>query len=450
MTTFDFDFFVIGGGSGGVRAARIAASLGATVGLCEASSLGGTCVNVGCVPKKLFTYAAEYKSHFEDSAPFGWASTGHVFDWATLMQNKDVEITRLNGIYQRLLENVGVQIHRGRGVLTGPHSVSVNGTTFHCKHILIATGSKIDLPNIKGIEHALTSDDLFRLPTLPKRLIIVGGGYIGVEFASILHNLGVHTQVVHRGSRLLKHFDKQATEHLRSELENRGISFKLNTEVSRIEKTDTGLKIGTNNGPMDSEAVLFATGRSPNTQGLGCDAAGVSCTERGAIIVDDVFRSNTPSIYAVGDVIDRVQLTPTALEEGMRLSRYLFGNGPHPGVLFQDPPTAVFTKPEFATVGMSEETASRQHNITVFTSSFRAMKHTISQRQERSFMKLVVCQNSDRVLGCHMVGDNASEIIQGLAVALKAGATKQQFDETLGIHPTAAEEFVTMRTPRKE
>ena len=450
MKNFDFDFFVIGGGSGGVRAARVAASLGATVGLCEDSAMGGTCVNLGCVPKKLFSYAAEYKSHFEDAIRFGWNTSVHAFDWHTLMENKNAEITRLNGIYQRILENVGVHIHRGRGVLDGPNTVVVNGTRFHCKYILIATGSKIHLPQIPGIEHALTSDDLFRLPALPKRLVVVGGGYIGVEFASILHNLGVEITVIHRGPRLLKSFDVEATEHLHLELEKRGITFLFNTEVSAIEPTQNQLQVVTNTGRIDSDAILFATGRVPNTTGLGCDTAGISLTDRGAVIVNDRFQSSTSSVYAVGDVIDRVQLTPTALEEGMRLARYLFGNGPVPGILFQNPPTAVFTKPEFATVGLSEENASKNHNITVFSSSFRAMKHTISLRQEASFMKLIVCRDTDRVLGCHMVGDSASEIIQGLAVALQAGATKQQFDETLGIHPTAAEEFVTMRTPRKE
>lgn len=280
--------------------------------------------------------------------------------------------------------------------------------------------------------------------------MIVGGGYIGVEFASILKNFGVDIQVVHRGPRLLKSFDVETTSHLQSELEKRGISIEFNAEVQRIKKTETGLQIHTSRSTLQTDAILFATGRTPNTHGLGCDTAGITLSPRGAVVVDAQFRSTCPSVYAVGDVIDRVQLTPTALEEGMRLAQYLFGKGPSPEILFQHPPTAVFTKPEFATVGMPESYAADRHDIVVYTSSFRAMKHTISQRQERSFMKLVVCRATDRVLGCHMVGDNAAEIIQGLAVAVQAGATKRQFDATLGIHPTAAEEFVTMRTPRKE
>jgi glutathione reductase (NADPH) len=450
MNSERFDLFVVGGGSGGVRAARTAANLGARVGLCESSAMGGTCVNLGCVPKKLFAYAASYSDHFDDAVGFGWSTTDRAFNWRQLVDQKNREIARLNEIYHRLLATTGVTVIEGRGRIEGPHTVSVGSETFQADHILVATGSRPALPPLPGVELALTSDQLFHMPTLPNRMTIVGGGYIGVEFASIFHGLGVEVSLIHRGGRILKEFDTETVLHLQQELRKRGIPLHLNTPVSSIESSNGGLIVTAGQTVHQTDAVLMATGRVPNTSGLGLEDVGVLTSKRGAIGVNDQYQSNRPSIYAVGDVIDRVQLTPAALEEGMRLSQFLFGGGDVPNVTFDGPPTAVFTHPEFATVGLTEDQAEARGNIAVYTSSFRPMKHTLSGREERSFMKLIVDTESDRVLGAHMVGDPASEVIQGLAVAISAGATKAHFDQTLGIHPTGAEEFVTMRRVREK
>ena len=446
-----YDLFVIGAGSGGVRAARIAASLGARVGICEAKRLGGTCVNVGCVPKKLFVYASSYPNHMRDAVGFGWSVEGSSLDWQALVSRKDAEILRLNGIYQRLLENPGVTILQGQGKILGPNRVQVGDETIHAKHILIATGCRPVLPAIPGIELAISSDEVFALKSFPQRVVIVGGGYIGVEFASIFSGMGAHVTLVHRGPRLLKAFDAEIVEHLQQELVRDGVTVMLNSPVVRLvdEGGSTGVELGgrAQGTMLSSDLVLMATGRRPNTENLGLETTKVERSSRGAIAVNREMQTAVPSIYAVGDVTDRVQLTPVALEEGMRLAHRLFGTEMAGTLDYDGVPTAVFTRPQMATVGWSEETAlERLDEVAIYRSEFRALKHTVGGREERTLMKLVVDPSSDRVVGCHMVGDEAGEIIQGLAVALKAGATKAMFDQTVGIHPTAAEEFVTMRT----
>jgi glutathione reductase (NADPH) len=444
----DFDVFVIGGGSGGVRAGRIAASLGARVGLCESARMGGTCVNLGCVPKKLMVYASRFADSFEDAEGFGWQVGSREHSWDQLVANKDRELERLNRIYEGMLERAGVQLCWGRGVITGPHTVQVGAQTYTAERILIATGSRSWKPDLPGVEYAITSDEAFGLGALPRRVLLVGGGYISVEFAGIFLGCGAEVDIVHRGSALLRGFDGDLQSHLQTELEARGIGLHLNMEIRGIRKVTAGLEVELSDGSTrGADCVLFATGRLPNTEGLIEGGLDVELSERGAVQVNAQFQSSVESIYAVGDVIERAQLTPVALAEGMWLAHHLFGE-PRAPVAYDNIPTAVFSTPSVATVGMSEERArGTGERITIYRSTFRPMVHTLSGRQERNLMKLVVRDRDQRVLGCHMVGENAAEIIQGLAVALTCGATKQQFDATLGIHPSAAEEFVTMRTP---
>lgn len=441
----DFDLYVVGGGSGGVRAARMSAGMGARVALAEAGRMGGTCVNVGCVPKKLFSYASHFREDYEDAVGFGWEAASPRFDWPTLVANKDREINRLNGIYGGMLGRAGVTIHPGRAKVTGPHEVEVDGQRYTAETILIATGGRPTLPTIPGFEHALISDDLFQLPALPERMIIVGGGYIALEFASILHGLGVEIDVVVR-SKLLREFDHDVVAHVRTEMEKKGIRFHVGAAPTRIEKTATGVRVHIEDESLEAGAVFFAVGRHANTSGLGLEELGIPLTYNGSIEVDEQYRTKVHSIRAVGDVIDRVQLTPVALAEGMFVANDLFGICPTP-INYTLIPTAVFTTPNIATVGLTEHDARVHHGaLRLFKSDFRPMKHTLSGRDERMFMKLIVDAVTDKVVGCHMVGPDAGELIQGLAVALTAGATKAQFDATIGIHPTAAEEFVTMRT----
>lgn len=441
----DFDLYVIGGGSGGVRASRMAAGLGAKVGLAESGRMGGTCVNVGCVPKKLFSYASHFHEDFEDAVGFGWDAAKPGFDWPTLIANKDEEITRLNGIYERILMRAGVEIHRGRAVVTGPNEVTVGDRVFTAERILVATGSKPWVPAFPGHEHALISDDLFELDALPHRIAIVGGGYIACEFASIFNALGCLVHVVVR-SEVLRGFDDDVQRHVHTEMEKKGVRFHLRTGFSGIRKVDDHLELHLDECDLELDAVVFATGRKPNTEGLGLEEVGVKLGPNGKVLVDDDYRTSVPSIYAVGDVIDRVQLTPVALAEGMYVAHQLYGGGGRP-IEYRNIATAVFTSPNVATVGLTEAEARRElGEVRLYKSTFRPMKHTLSGRDEKTFMKLVVDDASDRVVGCHMVGPDAGELIQGLAVAITCGATKEQFDATIGIHPTAAEEFVTMRT----
>lgn len=446
----DYDLIVIGAGSGGVRAARMSASKGARVAVIEERFLGGTCVNVGCVPKKLFVYASHFAETFEDAQGFGWAEMKPNFDWTKLVHNKNVEIERLNGIYQKLLVNAGVEIIDGRGVLSGPNTVKVGDSSYTAKHILVATGSQAVMPNIPGKEWASISDALFYLKKLPATAVIVGGGYIAVEFAGVLAGLGVETHLIYRGRDLLKRFDADIREALTAEIIQKGIHLHLEDNVQEVFGSDEfGCQevLLTSGQRIKTQLALFATGRQPYTGGLGLEEAGVSLSPRGAIEVDENYATNVKSIYAVGDVIDRVQLTPVALGEGMYVANHLFGDEPVP-VDYDTIPTAVFSQPSVGTVGPSEAEAREKYAaIKVYRSSFRALKNTLSGNPEKTTMKLIVDSASDRVVAAHMVGPEAAEIIQGVAIAIRAGATKQIFDTTVGIHPSSAEEFVTMREP---
>ena len=448
--SYDFDLFVIGAGSGGVRAARFAAGFGAKVAVAESRYLGGTCVNVGCVPKKLLVYGAHFAEDFEHAKGFGWSLGQAGFDWATLIANKNREIERLNGIYRNLLVGSGVTLLDGHARLLDGHSVEVNGQRYSARHILIATGGWPHVPDIPGREHAIDSNQAFYLPELPKRVLVVGGGYIAVEFASIFHGLGAQTSLLYRGELFLRGFDGAVRRHLREELEKRGLDLQFNADIARIDKQADGSLLATlkDGRVLHTDCVFYATGRRPMLDNLGLENTDVDLDARGYIQVDELFQTTEPSILAIGDVIGRVQLTPVALAEGMAVARRLFKPQEYRPVDYRMIPTAVFSLPNIGTVGLSEEQAREEgYEVQVFESRFRPMKLSLTECQERTLMKLVVDAASDRVLGCHMVGPEAGEIIQGLAVALKAGASKQIFDETIGVHPTAAEEFVTMRTP---
>lgn len=462
--TFDFDLFVIGGGSGGVRAARMAAQRGARVALAEmlgTDGLGGTCVNVGCIPKKLYSYAAHYAEAFEESHGYGWEGEAPVFNWATLKANRAKEISRLNGIYGNLLTGSGVTVFDAFARIDGPQAVVLqpNGEAgekrLTAKHILIATGGKPSVPDIEGREHVIDSNAIFDLEPFPQRLLIVGGGYIASEFASIFNGVGSKVTQLYRGEQILRGFDDEIRHFVANEMIKAGVDLRLGADVAAIEKTADGLRVTLQDGgEVMADAVLYATGRVPTVWGLGLDAVGVAQGKNGEVIVDEHYQTNVPSIYAVGDVTSRIQLTPVALGEAMVVVDQLFGPaaGKAPRSMAYDfIPTAVFTHPSIGTVGLSEADARKQHgDVTIFCSEFKALKHTLSGSTERTLMKLVVDTKSDRVVGLHMVGAEAGEIVQGFAVALKAGATKAVFDSTIGIHPTAAEEFVTMREPVKK
>jgi glutathione reductase (NADPH) len=448
MTTYDFDLFVIGAGSGGVRASRMAAGFGARVAVAESSRLGGTCVNLGCVPKKLMVYASTFSAVSEDARGFGWTVPQPTFDWTTLIANKDREIARLNGIYLELLEGAGVRVMEGHARLRDRHTVEVEGTVVTADRILIATGGRPFKSEIPGNELSITSDEIFHLDRQPKRIVIAGGGYIAVEFAGILKGMGSEVTLVYRGPLFLRGFDDDVRSTLADEMRKRGIDLRFETLIDRIEHTGDGLVATTNHGDvLETEQILSAMGRLPNTAGLGLEEIGVELTDRGAVVVNEQLESSVPGIYALGDCIDRIALTPVALAEGMALAETLFNNNPTV-VDYTDVPSAVFSQPPIGTVGLTETQARDQgFDVIVYRSTFRPMVHTLSGRDERTMMKLVVDKPSDRVLGVHMVGADAGEIVQGIAIALKAGATKAAFDSTIGIHPTAAEEFVTMRTP---
>jgi len=443
----EVDLFVIGGGSGGVRAARFAANFGARVAIAESGRFGGTCVNVGCIPKKLFSYAAHFRDDFHDAADFGWTVGETKFDWPTLVANKDREIARLNGVYERLLVDAGVKILRAHARLVDAQSVEVDGSRWRAKNILVATGGRPQMPAIPGAEHAVSSDAVFTLERLPRRAVVVGGGYIALEFASIFNGLGVETTLAYRGARLLRHFDAELGERIAEELAKKGIRVRLNAAPLSIRRDASGaLEAGFSDGaPVTAELALFATGRAPNTRDLGLESAGVRCAGDGRIIVDRFLKSSVGSIYAIGDVANEHNLTPVATAEGMAVARTLFNDEPTP-MDYENIPTAVFSNPNLASVGLSEATARERFGaIDVYRTSFRALKHTLGATDERLFMKLVVDRASTRVVGAHMIGPDAGEIIQGVAIAVKLGATKAQFDATVGIHPTAAEEFVTLR-----
>ncbi|MFZ3142260.1 glutathione-disulfide reductase [Polaromonas sp.] len=450
MADFDFDLFVIGGGSGGVRAARMAAQRGARVALAEVAKMGGTCVNLGCIPKKLYSYAAHFAESFEESHGFGWVGEAPVLNWETLKTNRAREISRLNDIYMQLLKSAGVHIVDGWATLTGAHTVEVAGQRYSAKNILIATGGKPGIPEFPGSEQVISSNEMFDLSPFPQRLLVVGGGYIACEFASIFNGLGAHVTQLYRGHQVLRGFDDEVRGFIAGEMVKSGVTLHLNTDVAAIERTEGGLQVRLLDGShITADSVLYATGRSPLVEGLGLDAAGVRQAKSGAIEVNDQYQTSVPSIYALGDVTARVQLTPVALAEAMVVVDALFGPpaGKKPRSMSYDfIPTAVFTHPNIGTVGYTQaEAAGKFGKISVYRSDFKALKHTLSGSTERTLMKLIVEDATDRVVGLHMVGADAGEIVQGFAVAMKAGATKAVFDATLGIHPTMAEEFVTMR-----
>ncbi len=450
---FDFDLFVIGAGSGGVRASRFAAGFGARVAVAESRYLGGTCVNVGCVPKKLLVYGAHMADEFEQARGYGWSLEGAQFDWPTLIGNKTREIQRLNGIYRNLLVNSGVTLLEGHARIVGAHEVEVNGQRYSAGHILIAVGGWPQVPDIPGRELAITSNEAFYLEQLPRRVLVVGGGYIAVEFASIFHGLGAQTSLLYRGERFLRGFDEAVRSHLEEELRKKGMDLQFNSDIASIERQADGSLLATlrDGRALEADCVFYATGRRPMLDDLGLENVGVALDARGFIAVDDEYRTSVPSILAIGDVTGGVQLTPVALAEGMAEARRQFRPEEYRPVDYALIPTAVFSLPNIATVGLTEQQAVEQgHKVKMFESRFRPMKLTLTDCQERTLMKLVVDADSDRVLGCHMVGPEAGEIVQGLAVAMKAGATKAVFDDTIGIHPTAAEEFVTLRSPRAD
>jgi glutathione reductase (NADPH) len=462
MASFDFDLFVIGGGSGGVRAARMAAQRGARVALAEmlgTDGLGGTCVNVGCIPKKLYSYAAHYGESFHESAGFGWEGEKPLLNWGTLKANRAKEISRLNGVYSNLLSGSGVTVLNGFARLDGEHAITLatllaDGGSGHqqftAKNILVATGGTPFVPHFQGLEHVITSNEIFDLEPFPKRLLVVGGGYIACEFASIFNGLGSTVTQLYRGGQVLRGFDDEIRHFVAQEMIKSGVDLRLNTGVVDLQKTADGLRVECEGGSIVmADAVLYATGRVPNVTDLGLKTVGVAQGGQGEVIVNERYQTNVPHIYAVGDVTSRVQLTPVALGEAMVVVDQLFGPaaGKAPrDMSYEFIPTAVFTHPNIGTVGFSEEKARDTFGaITVFRSEFKALKHTLSGSSERTLMKLIVDTASDRVVGLHMVGPDAGEIVQGFAVAMKAGATKAVFDSTIGIHPTAAEEFVTMR-----
>ncbi|KQW35987.1 glutathione-disulfide reductase [Rhizobacter sp. Root404] len=450
MTSEAFDLFVIGAGSGGVRAARMAAQRGARVAVADDKPLGGTCVNLGCIPKKLYSFAAHYAEAFEEAHGYGWSASTPVLDWAQLKANRAREISRLNGIYESLLDGAGVQVLRGRARVVGPGEVEIAGQRIRARHILVATGGHPVVPPVSGAELAITSNEIFDLPTFPQHLLVVGGGYIACEFASIFRGLGAQVTQLYRGTQVLRGFDADISAFVADEMRKKGIDLRTGSDVEGIARdAATGrLRVALRDGSVQlADQVLYATGRVPNTRGLGLAEAGVALAPNGAVLVDDQYATNVAGLHAVGDVIDRIHLTPVALAEAMALVDHLFG-AKQRAVDYAMIPTAVFTHPSVGAVGLTEAQARAQGRaVRIFRSEFKALKHTLSGNTERTLMKLVVDADTDRVVGLHMVGADAGETIQGFAVALKAGATKAVFDATIGIHPTAAEEFVTMREP---
>lgn len=451
MSNKDYDLFVIGAGSGGVRAARMAAGFGARVAIAEDRYMGGTCVNVGCVPKKLYVYASEFSKAFEDARGFGWDSSKPAFDWTILRDNKKTEISRLNAIYRKLLAGANADIIDGRARLVDAHTVAVGDQQYTAEKILIATGGWPHIPAIPGSDLAISSNEVFDLKYFPERLVIVGGGYIAVEFAGIFNGLGAQVTQLYRGPLFLRGFDPDIRAHAAREIAKTGVDLRFEVNLESISRGQDGLDLQLTDGTqLTADAVLYATGRVPHLDGLGLENVNVELTEFGTIAVDEHYRTSESSIFAVGDVIGGMELTPIALAEGMAFARRQFGE-PGQEVDHDFVPTAVFCQPNIGTVGFTEEEARAKFgHIRMFKASFRPMKHTISGRDEQTFMKLIVDKASDRVVGVHMMGPDAGEIIQGIAIALRAGATKAVFDSTIGIHPTAAEEFVTMREPWTE
>jgi len=447
---FDYDLFVIGGGSGGVRAARVAAAEGARVALAEEDRYGGTCVIRGCVPKKLMVYASEFPQAFELARAFGWSVTDDGFSWDTFKARLNAELDRLEGVYRNLLSRSGVETYDARATMIDPHTLELSdGRRFSAQHILLAVGGRPVLPQVQGIEHVITSNEMFHLDALPKRMIIVGGGYIASEFAGIMNGLGTEVLQFYRGDQILRGFDAEAIEHVANGMRVNGVDIRTNTNVVSIEKTDQGLSVTDTNGVIHQvDQVMFATGRTPNTDGLGLEALGVELGRKGEIIVDAYSQTKVPSIYAVGDVTDRANLTPVAIREGMAFVDTLFKGVPtapdHDLI-----PTAIFTQPEMGTIGLSEAEAEALEKVHVYTTSFKSMREGFGGVEERVFIKLIVSQETDKVLGCHIVAPHAGEMIQLVGIAVKMGSTKADFDRTVAVHPTMAEEMVTMRNPTR-
>jgi len=446
---YDYDLFVIGAGSGGVRAARIAAGHGARVAIAEEDRVGGTCVIRGCVPKKLFVYASRFAEEFEDAAGFGWTVGETRFDWPTLVANKDAEIDRLNRIYIANLERAGAELIQARAILRDRNTVELIGQnrTVTAETILIATGSWPYVPgNVPGAEHAITSNDAFHLDRLPERIVIVGGGYIAVEFAGIFNGLGVETTLVYRRDQILRGFDDDLRHGLAAEMAKKGIRVLTRTDIVEIARQADGCRARlVDGGEIETDLVMYATGRHPNTAALGLEEAGVALDPSGAVLVDPYSRTTVPNIFAIGDVTNRVNLTPVAIREGHAFGETVFNANPT-AVDHTDVPTAVFSQPEIGTCGLTERMAREKYGeVDVYKSTFRPMKHTLSGRDERMLIKLVVDPRSDRVVGCHIMGPDAGELIQVVGIAIKMGATKADFDATIAVHPTAAEELVTMR-----
>jgi glutathione reductase (NADPH) len=448
MSDLDYDLFVIGAGSGGVRAARMAAGFGARVAIAEDRYMGGTCVNVGCVPKKLYVYASEYGKGFDDAREFGWSSGEKSFDWSTLRDNKKSEISRLNAIYRRLLDGVDAEVIDGRARIVDANTVAIGEKHYTARKILIATGGWPHKGDFPGSDLAVDSNQVFDLDEFPERLLIIGGGYIAVEFAGIFNGLGSRVTQLYRGPLFLRGFDSDIRAHAAQEIRKSGVDLRFETNITELKRVAGGLEATLTDGStLEVDAVLSAIGRRPNLAGLGLENTQVKLTTHGTIEVDEHFQTAEPSIFALGDVIGGMELTPVALAEGMSFARREFGNM-EKAVDYDFIPTAVFCQPNIGTVGFTESEARVEFgDITLYKSTFKPMKHTISGRDEKTFMKLIVDDATDRVVGVHMMGPDAGEILQGIAIALKAGATKAIFDATIGIHPTAAEEFVTMREP---
>lgn len=448
---YDYDLFVIGGGSGGVRAARVAAGeIGAKVGLAEEDRYGGTCVIRGCVPKKIMVYASEFPSAVDAGRAYGWDIAQNGFDWPTFRAKLHAELDRLEGIYRNLLKNSGVHSFDARARVVDPHSVELSdGIRKTARHILLATGGRPVLPDLPGIEHAITSNDIFLMQKLPKSIIIVGGGYIASEFAGIMNGLGVKTIQMYRGDQILRGFDNETRTHVADAMRARGVDLRVGVNVAKIERDgDQRIVTDTDGNRHVVDQIMFATGRAPNSDNLGLSDVGVEIGARGQVVVDDYSQTAVPSIFAIGDLTDRVNLTPVAIREGMAFVETVFKGNPtkpdHDLI-----PTAIFTQPEMGTVGASEEQAAALGPIDVYTTSFKPMRHAFAGGSEKVFMKLVVCQTTQKVLGCHIVGDAAGEMIQLVGIAIKMGATKQDFDRTVAVHPTMSEELVTLRNPTR-
>jgi len=446
MGAYDYDLFIIGAGSGGVRAARVAASHGARVGICEEYRVGGTCVIRGCIPKKLLVYGAHFAEDFEDARGFGWSVGPARFDWARLIANKDAEIDRLNRVYIQLLRDAGVDLFEVRGALEDAHTVAIEGKTVSAETVLIATGAAPVKPGVPGVAHTITSNEAFHLESLPGRVVVVGGGYIACEFASIFNGLGAEVVQLYRGNQILRGFDDDVRSVLAQEMRKKGVDIRVDHQARHFERTAEGIEITLGDGiQITADVVMCATGRAPLTAGIGLAAAGVALDARGAVVVDEFSRSSVPNVYAVGDVTDRMNLTPVALNEGLAFAETVYGGTPRK-VDHHNIASAVFSLPNVGAVGLTEaEARDRLGEVDIYKSSFRPLKHTLTKRDEMTMMKLIVDAASQRVVGVHMVGAEAAEIVQGVAIAIKMGATKADFDATVGIHPSAAEEFVTMR-----